>query len=365
MRILRLILALSSLLALASCVQKQHTGRQTIQYVRDILSGEYVQTKALLEASSTPLYKDDISIIGTDYSTIPLFEALKSYDRRDNIDARYSPDNLPDFAGEEFALITQEESFKKFVDRSDISGLRKQGVMRVLSAVDTIANISQYDLEGNAYKSSSKMIIMSDPNLYYYASFDVDTLFRATSCNLPVVYPLDVLLNTAFDTDKERLNVALLYNKEIASAQVYVDILKSKAEALDFELGSFIVYPTDAEEDLFERLATAFQASYVDDKIDLILVDDYSIDISEFKRQLADLVSVMNESSLTYGRAFAEDVKLMGVLEVCANYCYDYLRANNLFTHNISLPQATMYRVYPSGNALEDIVLIPDLYVQN
>lgn len=364
MRISRLIIALISSFVLASCVQKQETGRQTIQYVRDVLSGEYPQTKALLE-SATSSYKDDIAIVGTDHSTIPLFEAFKSYDSRDNIDARYIADELPDFAGEEFAIITQEESFKPYLDRSDIQGLRRQGVERVLSAVDTLANISLYDLEGEANKASSKMIIISDPYLYHHAAFDVDTLFRATSCNIPVIYPIDVMLNSAFETAHEKLNVALLYDPKLADAQLYVDILRSKSAASDCELGSFIVFPTDGEDAFFERLVTSFQASYGDEKIDLVLVDDYNIDISELKRQLADIVSVMNESSLTYGQAFADDVQIVGVIDECAIHCYDLLRAKNLFTHNISLPQATMFRVYPSGNALNDIVLIPELYVQN
>ena len=145
-----------------------------------------------------------------------------------------------------------------------------------------------------------------------------------------------------------------------------MDILKTKAQNLGRELGSFIVFPTDNKEDMFERLATAFKASYGDEKIDVILVDDYNIDISAIKVNLADIVSVMNETYITYGQSFADDVKMMDVVEACASYCYDILRSENLFTHNISLPQAKMYRVHNTSNVLDStIVLIPELYVQN
>lgn len=366
MRLNTLIVAVSAFLLSVSCVDRNDNGRQTIQYVRDILSGKELAEKQILTAEDVPSYNDEIAIVGTDRNTVRLYEALAEYDKRDNIDGSLNPDELPDFAGEIFSLITQEEGFKTLIDRNQVPAVRRHLVMRVVSAIDTVSNLSIYDLEGKGNKSSSKMIIVTDPNLYHYSSFDVDTLFRATSCDVPVVYPLDVMLDNAFNDEKEKLNVAILYDPEIASAKVYMDILKTKAQNLGQELGSFIVFPTDNKENMFERLATAFKASYGDEKIDVILVDDYNIDISAIKVNLADIVSVMNETYITYGQSFADDVKMMDVVEACASYCYDILRSENLFTHNISLPQAKMYRVHNTSNVLDStIVLIPELYVQN
>lgn len=366
MRISTLTVAVSAFLLCVSCVDKNDSGRQTIQYVRDILSGKELAAKQILTAEGIPSYRDEIAIVGTDRNTVRLYEALAEYDKRDNIDGRLNPDELPDFAGEFFSLITQEEGFKSLIDRNQVPAVRRHLVMRVVSAMDTVSNLSIYDLEGKGNKSSSKMIIVADPNLYHYSSFDLDTLFRATSCDVPVVYPLDVMLDEAFSDDKEKLNVAILYDPEIASAKVYMDILKAKAQSLGRELGSFIVYPTDNKENIFERLATAFKASYGDEKIDVILVDDYNIDISDIKVNLANIVSVMNETYITYGQSFADDIKMVDVVEACASHCYDILRSENLFTHNISLPQAKMYRVHNTSNVLDSsIVLIPELYVQN
>lgn len=366
MRISTLTVAVSAFLLCVSCVDKNDGGRQTIQYVRDILSGKELAAKQILTAEGIPSYRDEIAIVGTDRNTVRLYEALAEYDKRDNIDGRLNPDELPDFAGEIFSLITQEEGFKSLIDRNQVPAVRRHLVMRVVSAMDTVSNLSIYDLEGKGNKSSSKMIIVADPNLYHYSSFDLDTLFRATSCDVPVVYPLDVMLDEAFSDDKEKLNVAILYDPEIASAKVYMDILKAKAQSLGRELGSFIVYPTDNKENIFERLATAFKASYGDEKIDVILVDDYNIDISDIKVNLANIVSVMNETYITYGQSFADDIKMVDVVEACASHCYDILRSENLFTHNISLPQAKMYRVHNTSNVLDSsIVLIPELYVQN
>ncbi len=366
MRILRLTVALSAMLLLASCVGRNQGGRQTIPYVRDILSGKEASKLEVLTSDDIPSYKDEIAIVGTDKNTVRLFESLEKYDRRDNIDGSLNPDALPDFAGEVFSLITQEEGFKSLVDRNQLPAVRRHAVMRVVAALDTLSNLSIYDLEGKGNKASSKMIVVTDPHFYHYSSFDVDTLFSATSCEVPVVYPLDVMLDKAFAENKEKLNVAILYDPDIASATIYMDLLKAKAESLGRQLGSFIVFPTDDQEDLFERLVTAFKASYGEKKIDVILVDDYDIDISEVKVRLADVVSVMNASYITYGQSFADDVKMIDVVEECASYCYDLLRSNNLFTHNISLPQAKMYRVHNTSNVLDSaIVLIPELYVQN
>ena len=108
------------------------------------------------------------------------------------------------------------------------------------------------------------------------------------------------------------------------------------------------------------------QGAYCRERVAELIARELKIDISEVKVRLADVVSVMNASYITYGQSFADDVKMIDVVEECASYCYDLLRSENLFTHNISLPQAKMYRVHNTSNVLDSaIVLIPELYVQN
>ena len=132
MRLNTLIVAVSAFLLSVSCVDRNDNGRQTIQYVRDILSGKELALKQILTAEDVPSYKDEIAIVGTDRNTVRLYEALAEYDKRDNIDGSLNPDELPDFAGEIFSLITQEEGFKTLIDRNQVPAVRRHLVMRVV-----------------------------------------------------------------------------------------------------------------------------------------------------------------------------------------------------------------------------------------
>ena len=84
------------------------------------------------------------------------------------------------------------------------------------------------------------------------------------------------------------------------------------------------------------------------------------------KTELADMVSLMNASSMTYGRRLAPDFRLIHGFDVLAEYCYDEFRRQNMFTHNIAMPEVELYRPAPApGSENGEIILIPDLYVQN
>ncbi len=74
----------------------------------------------------------------------------------------------------------------------------------------------------------------------------------------------------------------------------------------------------------------------------------------------------MNEDSITYGKMIANEIQVLDSFDVAASACYDILRSNNLFTHNISFPQLVTY-LPVSKPETEDrsIILIPGSYVQN
>ena len=97
-----------------------------------------------------------------------------------------------------------------------------------------------------------------------------------------------------------------------------------------------------------------------------MLVDDISLDIRTLKFELADLLSILNESSMTYGRMIADNFLLLDSFNTVADFLYSYLRSNNLFTHNISKPQVVTYLPIPKPETEDgSIILIPSSYVQN
>ncbi len=100
--------------------------------------------------------------------------------------------------------------------------------------------------------------------------------------------------------------------------------------------------------------------------LDAILIDDLAVRPDSLKNELAEIVSVMNESSMTFGRLISRNFVFLDTFDSVADYCYALLRENNLFTHNIAKPQVSIYRpVRKPESGDRSIILIPGSYVQN
>ena len=97
-----------------------------------------------------------------------------------------------------------------------------------------------------------------------------------------------------------------------------------------------------------------------------MLIDDLSVNPDSLKFELAEIVSVMNESSMTYGRLIPRDFFFLNAFEEVADCAHDFLRDHNLFTHNIAMPRISVYRPAKHPDADDgSIILIPGSYVQN
>ncbi len=361
---LPLLLCLSLLL---SCEQKREGGARTIAYVEEILSDKGSYEMGILRAAATPKPSSDIAIIGPQTVCEALSEYLSTYDTRDNVDARRFKDGLPDFAGETFFSIADEGSFRDLSLRADSLELRRQTVLRVLAALDTLVNLSPYDMEGVAGKNRAKMLILADPYMSHYGQFDVDTLFKRSACEIELLSPLDLALDAMFTENEGRsLNVGILYNPAFFDADIYAARFAAKAKEHANELSRCFTFPVERSDSLLFHALGEFALAEGHSKLDALIVPDFSVDIDALKIELADVLSVLNESSLTLGRLISEHFAIYDALEIIAEHSYDLLRKGNLFTHNIALPQSVTYNVTANTDAADGgIILIPAFYVQN
>lgn len=350
-----------------SCRPRSEDADPTIQYVRDILSDKSGPEMTMLSRLGEPDPSDDIALIGTSTVCDRFVELMSSYDMRDNVDGSHKRDGLPDFAGETFSCIAEESSFRRLVSGGGTDELRRQAIFRVLAALDTSLHISPYDMEGHDSKKSSKMIVLADPYLAHFASSDADTLLKSAGCGVPVISPLDIMLDKVFSSHPDRpLSVGILYNPDVADAGVYLGSFKEGASARAVKGSVCTLFATDGYEGLVRRLLSVHGASEGARPLDFIVVDDPSVDMEVLKNELAEIVSVMNESSVTYGRMLADDFQMLDFMDTAAQYCYDVLRRQNLFTHNIALPQYNMYRPVVRPDSEDgSIMLISASYVSD
>ena len=354
------------LLLPVSCGRQKVETRPTIPLVREILA-EKTGPRAELLRNSAPHPASDIAIIGTEFACDRLAERLSFRDERDNVDASHAFDGLPDFAGETFACIGDAESYATVLAEQGADELRRRTVQRVLAALDTAAHISPYDLEGLSSKRSSKIIVLADPFLAEYGGFDVDTLLASTNCRVPVIRPVEQMIDHAFSNNpRGDLSVAILCDPQYGRTGIYEEIFARKAAAQGLKGASCIVSGVSRRDSVLHTFLRDYLAAGNTKPLDAILVDELSVDMDSLKVELSEIVSVMNESSMTIGKLIPRDFFLLSSFDEVSDCCYSFLREHNLFTHNIAKPQVSIYRPVRKPESEDDsIILIPGSYVQN
>ena len=359
-------LLLLSLLLSVSCVRQKVETRPTIPLVREILA-EKTGPRAELLRGVEPRPTSDITIIGADLACDRLAERFSFRDVQDNVDASYKADGLPDFAGETFACIEDAGPYDAALSVSAGDDLRRRTVQRVLAALDTAVHISPYDLQGLSSKRSSKFIVLADPFLAEYGGFDVDTLLSSTGCQIPVVRPLELMIDHAFAKgERGDISVAILADPQYGATGIYEKIFARKAAAQGRKGASCVVASAARRDSVLHYFLQDYMASGNTKPLDAILVDDLSVNMDSLKTELAGIISVMNERSMTLGRLIPREFFFLNAFEEVSGSCYSFLREHNLFTHNIAKPQVMVFRPVRKPESEDDaIILIPGSYVQN
>ena len=360
------LLLLLLVLLPAACRREVVETRPTIPLVREIL-GEKSGPRVSLLRDRGAQPQADITVIGGEFACDLLAEQLSNRDLRDNVDGRHAPDGLPDFAGETFACIEDDLPYADRVAAGETEELRRQVVFRVLSALDTVVHISPYDLDGLAVKPTSKMIILADPFLVEYGGFDVDTLFRSTGCKIPIVSPMESMIDRAFaQGNRWDLSVGILCDPQFEASDIYEQIFVRKAAEIGAKGAGCVVYGMAPGDSVLHRFLDRYLAEGNTRPLDAILIDNLSVDPEPMKTELAEIVSVMNESSMTLGRQISRGFFFLNSLDEIADCSYAFLRDNNLFTHNIAKPQVSIFKPVRKPEAEDgSIILIPGSYVQN
>jgi hypothetical protein len=361
----RLFLLALALLPVA-CKRQVEEARQTVPVVREILS-DRSDPRAQLLRGRAPVSQADITIIGPEFTCDRLAEQLSFRDLQDNVDARMVPDGLPDFAGETFVCIEDTTPYADVLASQGAEALRQQTVHRVLAALDTTVHISPYDMEGLSAKASSKLVVLADPFLCEYGGFDVDTLFHSIGCRVPVISPIEKMIELAFEQGAHPdLSVGVICDPQLDSAGIYEKIFARMAAERGRPGASLVSIGVGQRDSALHDFLDRYQTAGYIKPLDVILVDDLSVDVEQLKIELAEIVSVMNESSITLGRLLSRDFFFIDAMETVSGQCYSFLRENNMFTHNIAKPQVTVYRPVRKPESEDgSIILIPGSYVQN
>lgn len=338
------IYLIPALLLAAACARQTSTAEPPIALVSAVIADQALPSHSLVKNYAAADSDKSIYIVGDPAGCEALRAGMLEVDRYDNITGRRVPDGLPDFAGEVICTLVDfaRWPYQPYVDEERQDALREVTVLDVLAAMDTLCFVNVYDRSGVASKPLPKLIVMASPFAYRYGKYDVDTLFSALGCRLPVVYPLGSMLDKS------------VHGRAGASVGVIAspDNLRSGA------FSSFVAFPSDAQAvDPLLAFLDSCMASGNSRPLEAIIIDDPEVDADMVRQTLGRITNRSNSESLSYGKLIAPGCTVQDFTGTVFDDCYAILRGGNLFTHNIAYPRSLEFQTVVSADST--IILTP------
>jgi len=358
---MRKFLIFTSVLALVvSCRQSEAPSRQTIQFVRDVISNPDSYESRVV-SGKVPDRKNTIFLIGEAEECECFTNELMLCDRHDNVDGSHNPDFLPDFAGETIISLVDMANtpYSGYLDWRNEDYLRELTVKSVISALDTVCSVSPYDLENRGKQPLPKLIVLTSSYNAEYGLYDVDSLFTATRCGIPVINPLDRMMDAAVDVGAS--NIGVIATEKMIASGIYSAVFQRKARGKGLgnpECVAFAV--SDTLNPLREFLDKYIKAGY-SKPLDAVLIDDLSVSSDSLKAEQAMLTSVLNVESLTYSKLISPETSLIDSRKVTSEAAFRIFRDLNLFSHAIRYPDSNKFLLVPAVGLPEQYYL-PDGY---
>ncbi|MBQ7268756.1 MAG: hypothetical protein IJS62_02755 [Bacteroidales bacterium] len=340
----------AALVATVSCKVHTVAPRPTVPVVREIVTDKNHPSHRYLKGLRPSPGEGAVYILGEPAGVLALTESFLAADRFDNATGRPVPDGLPDFSGECFAGILDEAGapYSASLARDDGTLLREHCVRAALSALDTTCFLSPYDREGGVPKPPAKLLILASSSLAAYGQFDVDTLFRQMDCRVPVLSPLQCMMDEVFAQAEGEFNLGVLTERENLSTGIYSSMFAHRCNAKG--LGASVctvLSPRDSSE-----LVSAFFDDYIAagarGKLNYLMVDLPGQDAADLRERVDFLLSVMNPESLRYRGAIADDLKILLPGDCLLRRCYAEMRTRGLFSFHIAHPRAEGYLTVPA-----------------
>ena len=308
-----------------------------------------------------------IFVFGSRSRTQAVAKVLTECDAYDNVDGSANPDGLKDFAGETICTVANFSNFGEMVNDGRLEDLRELTARNVLAAMDTLCYVSPYDRSGMGKKPLAKLIILGSACMTQYGHYDIDSLFNALNCNLPVISPMQLIVDEAVETNKGKDMIAVGVLAGNAPVDLYGPYIRTKAAKAGIDSVLCVGFKVPEGEDPLLSFLDRYSELGISRPLDAILVDDLGVDLSIFNESLVRITSVMNAESLTYGNLISPDFKIIDSRSRVCKAAYSILRKGNLFTHYISQPRQLDYMLIQKEGPDNELMLLQynERYIPN
>ena len=329
-----------------------------VPYVSEIINDNNSSAHRLVSAYEPLDASKAIFVVGSRRRTGELASALIESDSFDNVDGSANPDGLKDLAGETICTVTNFTSFGEMVRDGRLQDLRELTARNVLSAMDTLCYVSPYDRSGMGKKPQAKLIVLGSACMTQYGRYDIDSLFSALNCKLPVLSPMQLIVDEAVEISKGKkiLTAGVLAGN--APVELYGPYIKARAAKVGIDSVLCVGFKVPEGEDPLLSFLDRYSELGINRPLDVILVDDLKVDLSIFNESLQRITSVMNAESLTYGNLIAPNFRIVDSRSRICNAVYSILRQRNIFTHQISQPRQLDFILIPREDREKELMLL-------
>ena len=339
----RILAIVSVLLSALSCRQAPPCSRPPVAVVQNIISGAESDLAAVLSSYDRTSPNGDISVIDSPEREAMLTEALLSADAFDNIDASAVPDRLPDFAGER--IVSLMDIARDSYVQMDSMTLRDIAVRSTISAMDTRLCTGPLDTEYRSSKPSSKVVIITSPEMQAAGAYDIDTLMRAASVDIPVIMPLRTILSGLISAGS--LNIGVLADGLSSLSGAYDTICEEVAPA-GVHSSCFVMSTDDIMgSDVLIEFLQSYKDSGNSASLDALVVDSFYYDVDDLRSQYASILLEDISENVEVRRLMSSSFDFVTVAQTATEECYKIMRQRNIFTHDIRYPQAGAYLTNP------------------
>ena len=338
--------------------QSEVTAEPPVPYISEIINDSYSSEHKLVSGYNPQDASKAIFVFGSRSRTTAVAQALIESDSYDNVDGSLNPDGLKDFAGETVCTVANFSNFGEMVNDGRIQDLRELTARNVLAAMDTLCFVSPYDRSGMGKKPLAKLIILGSACMTQYGQYDIDSLFSALNCHLPVITPMQLIVDEAVESNKGKdiLSVGVLAGN--APVDLYGPYIRTKAEKMGIDSVLCVGFKVPKGEDPLLSFLDRYSELGIQRPLDAILVDDLGVDLSVFKESLDRITSVMNAESLTYGNLISPGFRIIDSRSRICKATYSILRKGNLFTHFISQPRQLDYMLIPKNGSDKAMMML-------
>ena len=308
-----------------------------------------------------------IAIFGGFEETAVMSEKLLTADMFDNIDAKTSPDGLPDFAGETVMPVFDAANapYSGYFDSVNEDYIREIAVKGFLSMLSDRCSSSAFDRGLSAVKPRAKLVILSSSELSDYGYEDIEYIVSEAGLGVGVLNPVMSSVSHLYQELAEVSNIGVWASRDIVASGVYGSVFSAVRRDIAGRKDS----PSAAWADSVEMVCLSpepgdspcasvkkFLDSYLDAEYSIplagVIVDDFvrASEVDSLNIAADSLMAPGNPESEKYGSIIAPGFRFVSPVETLASDSYLWLRHNDRFTHLVSRPGITGYMTAVSSD---------------